>query len=251
MSGRLGASVALAAALSLSGCERTPVRPISVTGAWAWRSETFAGCLLASPLETTLAGVRSVIAASGDGRVALLDPETGATRASLALPHGDGQIAHVIATPVLVSPERLVVAYQEVLATASDPAAGPRSAHRAVVVDLSSMTLDPSFPSVTLEGAVPATLGSGDVPFLASNALSRARLVHAPSSTGLGHVYVSFGNARDIQPWHGWVFELDLDRWAVAPISALLLTTPVSDCGPAGGGRSPARGRSEGMRVPC
>jgi hypothetical protein len=229
----LGGGLALGG-LALGGCESPPVRPISVTGVRAWRSETFAGCLLASPLETTIEGVRSVIAASGDGRVALIDPETGTTRASLALPHQDGQLAHVIATPVLVSPARLVVAYQEVLASASDPAAAPRSAHRVVVVDLSRMTLDPAFPSVTLEGAVPATLGSGEIPFLASNALSRARLVHAPSTTGLGHVYVSFGNARDIQPWHGWVFELDLDRWSSEPISALFLTTPESDCGPAG-----------------
>ncbi len=202
-------------------------------GARAWRSETFAGCPLASPLRVTIDAVESVIVASGDGRVTLLDPETGTTRASLSLPHAEGQIAHVIATPVLLPGERLVVAYQEVLATASDPAAGPRSAHRVVVIDLATMTLDARFAPVELIGSVPA-IGGGDVPFLASNALSRSRLVHAPSSTGLGHVYVSFGNARDIQPWHGWVFELDLDAWSERPISALLLTTPESDCGPAG-----------------
>jgi hypothetical protein len=225
---------ALVACLLSGGCDGPPLGPATVTGARAWRSETFAGCLLASPLETSIEGVRSIVAASGDGRIALIDPETGATRASLDLPHADGQLAHVIATPVLVTADRLVVAYQEVLASASDPAAGPRSAHRVVVVDLASMRLDPAFEPVTLEGAVPATLGSGEIPFLASNALSRSRLVHAPSASGLGHVYVSFGNARDIQPWHGWVFELDLDRWVSAPISALLLTTPESDCGPAG-----------------
>jgi hypothetical protein len=227
-------------ALSAAGCDPdAPVREITVQGERVWRSETFVGCPLASPLHVRIEGVESVIVASGDGRVTLLDPETGAARASLALPHAEGQIAHVIATPVLLPQRgaddaRLVVAYQEVLATASDPAAGPRSAHRVVVVDLHTMTLDPAFPSVELAGSAPAVVGEGDVPFLASNALSRSRLVHAPSATGLGHVYVSFGNARDIQPWHGWIFELDLDAWSTRPISALLLTTPESDCGPSG-----------------
>ncbi|MFO0711078.1 MAG: hypothetical protein U0353_14620 [Sandaracinus sp.] len=228
-------ALSLALAPLLASCETpAPIREITVSGTRSWRSETFAGCVLASPLETTVAGVRSVIVASGDGRVALLDPDTGATRASLALPHEAGQIAHVIATPALVSAERLVVAYQEVLATASDPAAGPRSAHRVVVVDLATMALDPAFAPLTLEASVPAVLGSGAIDFLASNALSRSRLVHAPSSAGLGHVYVSFGNARDIQPWHGWVFEIDLEHWGTTPISAVLNTTPESDCGPAG-----------------
>jgi len=47
---------------------------------------------------------------------------------------------------------------------------------------------------------------------------------------------VTFGNLRDIQPWHGWVFELDLDAWASGgtAVSSVLLTTPERDCGPPG-----------------
>jgi hypothetical protein len=46
---------------------------------------------------------------------------------------------------------------------------------------------------------------------------------------------VSFGNAATIQPYHGWVFEIDLDRWkssgADAAITSALLVTPETDCG--------------------
>jgi hypothetical protein len=219
---------------ALSACAAPPPTRTELEVTRAWRSETFAGCLLASPQRVSIDETAAIVVASGDGRVALLDPETGTTRASLALPHPEGELAHVIATPALVPGPRLVVAWQDVLATVSDPARAPRSGHHVAIVDLRTMALDPAFPIVTLEGAVRSTDGTGDVPFLASNALSRSALVHAPSPTGLGRVYVSFGNARDIQPWHGWVFELDLDRWREQPISGLLLTTPTADCGPAG-----------------
>ena len=45
---------------------------------------------------------------------------------------------------------------------------------------------------------------------------------------------MSFGNGRDIQPWHGWAFELDLTAWeshgADSAVSSVLLTTPESHC---------------------
>ena len=67
----------------------------------------------------------------------------------------------------------------------------------------------------------------------------------------LGLVYVSFGNVRDLQPWHGWLFEIDLDAWQaqaqneiddagdgvnptdpVNPITGTLVTTAAEgDCG--------------------
>lgn len=222
----------LASLVLLCGCEPTPSPPGSLALTPQWQSETFDGCLLASPLSVEIEGQTSVLVASGDGRVAALDPETGATRWSVDLPHAEGDFAYVIATPVIVPGPRLVVAWQDVRVGSGDPATGPRSGHRVAVVDLRTGALDPAFPLLTLEGSARTSDGTADVPFLASNALSRSRLVHAPSS-GLGRVYVSFGNARDIQPWHGWVFELDLDAWqrAATAITSILLTTPDDACG--------------------
>src|SRR6185503_13146805 len=57
-----------------------------------------------------------------------------------------------------------------------------------------------------------------------------------PSS--LGYVYVSFGSFQGLPPWHGWVFEIDLDAWKArgpeSAISAVLLTTPETKCDGAG-----------------
>jgi len=54
-------------------------------------------------------------------------------------------------------------------------------------------------------------------------------------------VYAAFGNSGDEQPYHGWLFEIDMDAWHVPKqeseiesakpaISSVLLTTPESDC---------------------
>jgi hypothetical protein len=55
-------------------------------------------------------------------------------------------------------------------------------------------------------------------------------------------LYVSFGNIKDIQPWHGWIFEIDIDAWQQegpdAAISSVFLTTPESDCPGERGGTS-------------
>ncbi|AKF03048.1 PQQ-binding-like beta-propeller repeat protein [Sandaracinus amylolyticus] len=215
------------------GCEPEPAPPMpgDVTLTRAWQSETFAGCVLASPLEHD----GHVIVSTGDGRVVALDPDDGTIVWELVLPEPEGTLAHVIATPVIVG-DRLVLTWQVVDATARDPAAGPRSAHHVAVVDLVRGELDPAFPIVTLAASRPSADGSGEVVFRASNALSRSRLVHATTADHeLGLVYVSFGNARDIQPWHGWIFELDLDAWrargAESAIASVLLTSPSNECG--------------------
>ncbi len=227
---------ALVLGLSAYGCTPAPSPPTEVQLARAWRSETFEGCLLASPLEAEADGMRSVLVASGDGRVVALDPANGTTRWSVALPHPEGQMAHVIATPALVPGPRLVVAWQDVAADSADPAAAPRTAHHVAVVDVRAGRLDAAFPILELAASQPTSDGAEVVPFSPGNALSRSRLVHAPAAGGLGRVYVSFGNARDIQPWHGWVFELDLDAWSTGGMAqaAVLLTTPTTDCGTPG-----------------
>ena len=216
------------------GCEASPP-PGELRVVRAWQSETFDGCVLASPLRVEIDGIPSIVVASGEGRVALLDPESGLRRAVVDLPVRPGELAYLVATPVIVPGPRLVVAWQDVRAGSGDPAAAPRTSQRVAVIDLRAGALDPAFAVLTLEGSVPTSDGAGTVPFLASNALSRSRLVHAPAEVGLGRVYVSLGNARDIQPWHGWLFELDLDRWRASPtdtpITSLLVTTPEDDCG--------------------
>ena len=96
---------------------------------------------------------------------------------------------------------------------------------------------DDEFATLQLDAQKPATDG-GVVTFNPPTALPRAALVWASDGSGLGYVYVSFGNARDIQPWHGWIFELDLEAWRSQgtdkAISAVLLTTPEGDCGEGG-----------------
>ncbi len=110
-----------------------------------------------------------------------------------------------------------------------------RSAHHAAVIDAATGALDPAFPTVTLTASVPGH--GGNVPFLAANNFSRSTLITAKRpGDDLGMVYVTFGNLRDIQPWHGWIFALDLDAWRAggAAIAHTLLTTPETDCGPPG-----------------
>jgi hypothetical protein len=194
-----------------------------------WIGQETVGCVLASPLQWG----DEVIELSGDGTVIALDADDGRTVWTLSLPHPDGEMAHVIATPVIVGDRMMVVWQNAIVAPGADPAAAPRSSHRAVMIDLATHTIDPSFPELSFAASKPGN--GGTVVFQANNALSRSRLIHVDHGE-LGLVYVSFGNARDIQPWHGWVFEIDLDAWhsGAEPIRSTLLTTPEADCGPAG-----------------
>jgi hypothetical protein len=203
----------------------------------AFHSEVFDGCLMGSPLLHNAATGPEIVVASGDGRVAAIDPADGRTLWSVRLPARNGQMAHVASTPVLIPGGRLVVAWQDIPEGSANPPVAERFSHRAAVVDLDAGALDDTFPTLTITGSAPSADGAV-VDFQTEYAFSRAALVHAPGSRGRGYVYVSFGNARDIQPFHGWVFELDLDGWHDAgtkgAISASLVTTPETDCGRAG-----------------
>jgi hypothetical protein len=200
-------------------------------------SEEFDGCLLGSPIEYRGPDGSQIIVVSGDGRVAAIAPGTGHTLWSVDLPERPKQMAYVVATPTLIDDHRLAVAWQDVPADAEKPANEARSSHRVAVVDLERGALDDDFPVVELAGSAPAADG-GVIDFNPEYALSRASLVHAGGDPGRGYVYVSFGNWRDIQPYHGFVFELDLDAWhdrgADSAISAVLATTSETDCGKAG-----------------
>lgn len=204
-----------------------------------WQSDSFEGCLLASNLRADLPSGPAVIATSGDGSIHAFDPVTGTRTWTVELPEPAGELAYAIATPVIVPGNRLVVTWQNVGADSPDPAAAPRSAHFVAVIDLAGGRLDPAFAPLELAARQPNADGTAEVVFSPANALSRSRLVYAnPGPAELGLVYVSFGNARDIQPWHGWVFELDLEAWrtagTAAAIRSVLLTTPETECGTPG-----------------
>lgn len=192
-----------------------------------------AGCTYASPVVAAPGGDATVITASTEGVVAAYGVD-GTARWQVTLPAPAGFRAWIGATPAVIDDHLIVVAWQETVATGE-----ARTSHRVAVLDAATGALAPAFPIATLAASVPAS-GGGTVDFLPAYSFSRSQLVHARrAGEALGVVYVSFGNLRDIQPWHGWVFEVDLDRWradgAAAAISATLLTTPEADCGRLGG----------------
>jgi hypothetical protein len=110
-----------------------------------------------------------------------------------------------------------------------------RLAHHVAVIDAAAGEIDPRFSILTLSADVDPGDGGGPVSFLPSNNFSRSSLVLGHrAGDELGLVYVTYGNVTDIQPWHGWVFEIDLDAWLArgdgAALSAILLTTPEREC---------------------
>jgi hypothetical protein len=191
-------------------------------------------CTFAGPVAIQPRGQRQILLATADGTVAAVDPGTGTTVWQAALAAAPGLAPDLVAPPVVVG-SRLVLAWQEV---GSD---WTRAAHHVSVLDLDAGALDPAFSTVTLAGHAPAADGAAGIDFIPSHAFSRAALVHAAvPDRALGLVYVGLGNVRDLQPWHGWLFELDLDAWqaggAGAAVTASLVTTGASaDCGPENG----------------
>jgi hypothetical protein len=219
----------LAALLLLVACQGPPglPDPVQVELERRYRSLDLDGCAIASPVAAVSQDEPVVLLAMSDGVVVALSPDDGHEVFRVVIPPAAaGQEVHLAATPALVDGgHRLLVASMHRLAGTDD-----RREHRVHVIELEARALDPAFPALTLTAAVKTPTGTVD--FLPAHAYSRSALVVAtPPDRTLGLGYVSFGNIRDIQPWHGWVFEVDLDAWA---ISSVLLTTPEADCGPAG-----------------
>lgn len=226
-------SLAVIAATSVAagGCgdDLRPPPPLGL--ARAFRAPEVTGCTYASPVIAASAGAAPlVVTATTEGVVTAYGVD-GALRWQTTLPAGDGNRAWIGATPAVIDDRWIVVAWQDAAAAGDD-----RHRHQVAVLDVATGAIDPEFPIVTLAATATAA-GGGTVEFLPANNFSRSQLVHARrAGDTLGVVYASFGNLRDIQPWHGWVFELDLDAWRAggAAIASTLLTTPEADCGPAG-----------------
>ncbi|HTE50305.1 MAG TPA: hypothetical protein VK698_05480 [Kofleriaceae bacterium] len=194
----------------------------------AFRADDLPGCTWASPVLVEAGGETRVVVATTEGRVAAYS-RAGEPRWNLDLPPGDDVLSFVSGTPA-VSGDRVVLAWQT-----TTGGLNVRVAHHIAVIDVAAGQIDPRFPIVTLSADVEPGDGGGPVSFLPSNSLSRASLVLGHrAGDELGLVYVSFGNPTDIQPWHGWVFEIDLDAWLAAgegaALSAVLLTTPEREC---------------------
>jgi hypothetical protein len=220
--------------------ELTRLFPVGETAA-----PVYADCLHGSPILWEPAeGDTELILAAGDV-VTGLDTETAELLWVVDLPEPEGQRAFVVGTPAIHG-DRLVVGYQTRPTTQTvnvldpsalgHPASRARAAHWVSVIDLPGQRLDPDFDLVELEATVPAAVGDETIDFWPSNAFLRSRVAWAGmTDDSLGYAYVTFGNVRDLQPWHGWAFELDMDAWlegtADDAISAVLNTTPEADCG--------------------
>ncbi len=191
----------------------------------------FDASIIASPLIDFSQGKPLVIVPASNGVIAALDSETGALVWQLNAPTPEGERVELIATPVMIG-NKLVISYQCINAK------GVRSSHRLAVIDLLKKQVDDSFPVLRLAAEKTEANGGAKVIFDSSTAFSHAALLHTnESGSNLGHVYVAFGSAQDTQPFHGWLFEIDMDGWQASKhnpqknaIASVLLTTPESKC---------------------
>ncbi|MGR9036087.1 MAG: hypothetical protein ACU83O_05805 [Gammaproteobacteria bacterium] len=188
---------------------------------------TFDEAVMASPLLDLSQGRPRVIVAASNGVIAALDAESGESVWKVDAPVPDGQSAQLLSTPVIIG-DRLVILYQSL-------EQGVRTGHRMAVVDMTQKQVDGAFPVLVLYAEKAGADGNSTVKFNPPTAFSHAALQHAVKpGAKLGSVYASFGNAGDTQPFHGWLFEVDLDAWkakgAEYAVTGVLLTTPEPEC---------------------
>lgn len=183
--------------------------------------------IITSPLLDTSHPQPRLIVSASDGLIAALDAQTGLVIWKLQIPSPSGQEVQLSATPTIID-HKLVVVYQ-----CLDH--GVRVSHQLAVIDLKNNRLDTNFPILTVTAEQPTADGKAIVKFNPPTAYSHPALKHInrPNSK-LGFVYVAFGNAGDVQPFHGWVFEIDMDAWkqdgVKKAIKNVLLTTAEADC---------------------
>jgi len=231
---RGGAIALLSLASLLSGCAEQPMRApdaFRLTRLFPLEHDTtpvFDDVITASPLLYGKDGARQVLLPVSNGEVAAIDALSGALRWRVTMPCPHELKAVIAATPVIVAP-RLFVAYQ-----CTDGVTG-RKHHFLAALDLPRQRLDENWPVIELQAELPSSDGRGTVQFDPPHAFSRAALQHTvPVGSELGYVYVAFGNAGDVQPYHGWLFEIDLDAWQRGEMGrvtrAVMTTTPEQEC---------------------
>lgn len=229
-------ALALITNLALSGCNAIPhaepAKPdsyklVSLFPADIKSSVTFDASIIASSLLHLSQGKAQIIVPVSNGIIAALDAETGVLNWQINVPTPERQQAQLISTPVMIG-DKLVILYQCL-------EKGVRTSHRLAVIDLTRKILDPTFPVLTFSAEKPAADGISTVKFNPPTAFSHAAVKHAPKAgSELGLIYASFGNASDVQPFHGWLFEINMDAWkkngVKQAVSSVLLTTPEAEC---------------------
>lgn len=183
--------------------------------------------IIANLLLDSSQGRPLVVVPGSNGAITALDGETGTMEWQINLPTPEGQEAQLISTPIMIS-NKLVTLYQCL-------EKGVRTSHRMAVIDLAQRKLDESFPVLVLSAEKPTADGVATVKFSPPTAFSHSALKHTwMVGSEWGFVYAAFGNAGDTQPFHGWLFEIDMDAWqkqgAKPAISNVLLTTPEAEC---------------------
>lgn len=218
-----GLAVTLAACGSQPSPSIVKVERLFVT---SWSSPE---CSLASPF---VGAAGEVVTAAG-GALRGMDATSGALLWEAVLPAPAGEQGFVTGTPAVTGDGLAVVAYHTTAAGLSKRDVNTtRLRQRVAIIDLHTHAPAAGFPPIDLSARVPGN--GGDVVFRADHQLARPMVVigRGPMDV-LGRAYVTTGNARDLQPWHGWLFEIDLDAWrSGASAVRVLVTTPESDCGP-------------------
>jgi hypothetical protein len=193
----------------------------------------FAERFVASPRLVELPDLKPFLLASPtDGSVASLDPKSGQINWRLHLPRDPGHRLVMISSPAIVG-DTAFFAYHSI-----DPDGERR--HFMAAVDLRAGRPDPRFEVLRLTASVPANTPGKTVTFDPNTQQSRGRIAHLPSGSGPGTLYVPFSSIGDLQVWHGWLFEIDLNRWMGDPrsaIAAVFNTTPEIDCDDGAEGR--------------
>lgn len=210
------------------------VAPGDVTAEHLWQSSD-TSCIYGSPMAVRSQGEDAILVIGVEGEMRLLDPDTGADVWGMQLaPTAPADLIGVVATPTIVAERYAVFGYAEIQRSPWDILG-----FYVAVLDLDTRALSTDFERIHIQASVPSQDGSGDVVFEPLRAVNRGAMKHVDvPDRELGLVYVSYGNGPSVQPFHGWVFELDLDAWRTsgpdAAVTGTLLTTAENDCGPPG-----------------